>query len=68
MFELRTKYEKDEFLLNKRQEFKQELFSPRSHVPKINLPNNMGNPKKWEHFIKLIIRVIRHLSAIYYNS
>ena len=58
---LRHKFEKDEDLILCKKKSREE--SDRSNGGSI-LPPNMNNTKKWEHFIKCIIRIVRYLSSL----
>ena len=40
------------------------MSSARSSNQTIHLPPTMGNVKKWEQFIKCVIKVVRYLSSL----
>lgn len=54
------KFEKDEDLQKCKMSKKGAIDTSRSSV----LPENLGNSKKWETFMKNVVRIIKYLSSL----
>ena len=48
--------------------YKEGLSARSSNNSSIVLPMNMGTVKKWEHFIKYCIKIVRYLSSLNYDN
>lgn len=65
IFGLRHRFEKDEELTRCRKDYR-EISTTRSGSTSVDLPPSMGNAKKWEHFIKYVIKIVRYISSLNY--
>jgi len=59
---MRMKFEKDEDLISCKKNGK-VMDSARSSRS-VTLPENLGNSKKWEAFMKNVVRIVRYLSSL----
>ena len=64
IFQFRLKFEKDKDLIECKKSYREEVNSARSNPPSVSLPSHMGNVKKWEQFIKSVIKIVRYLSSL----
>lgn len=62
IFEMRMKFEKDEDLISIKKNGK-VIDSARSSRS-VTLPENLGTSKKWEAFMKNVVRIVRYLSSL----